>query len=61
MFQNLSDTIVWLGVKEPAESIVVAYYGGRFDFQFLFRDYLMNERLVNLKKPKNPLLKGLRL
>ena len=56
MFQNLSDTMVWLGEKEQAGSIVVAHCGGRFDF--LFRDYLMNDRLVNLKKTKNPILKG---
>ena len=43
VFKDLHATMVWSGAKEQAGNIVVAHCAGRFDFQFLFCDYLMHD------------------
>ena len=58
VFKNLADTMKWLSEKEQDNSIAIAHCGGRFDFQFIFRDYLVNTDICRLKKTKSPLLKG---
>jgi len=58
VFQDLASTMKWLSHKDRENSIVIAHCGGRFDFQFIFRDYLVNADIVRLKKTKAPLLKG---
>ena len=54
--------IQWYGWVNPSKrtskSIAIAQCSGHFDFQYQFRDYLTNKKLVDLKKPQSPSLKG---
>ena len=61
VFQDLRQTMNWLGQPENEGSLVIAHCGGRFDFQFLFRNFLdggEDADHVRLKKVKPPLLRG---
>ena len=57
VFKDLTDTMKWLARKENENLVVIAHCGGRFNFQFIFQDYLVNDDIIRQKKTKAPLLK----
>ena len=61
VFQDLRQTMNWLGQPENEGSLVIAHCGGRFDFQFLFHNFFDSGEGVDhvwVKKVKLPLLRG---